>query len=136
MFVKRVDEAAARTIVETLKTSSSAFSAVQLRVLEGAVARVPSGATAYAHRSSPIMVNIMALHTPEDRAKQEAWTAAFAEALQQDEPGAYVNFLGADGPERVWAAYPGKTFERLQAAKAKYDPGNLFRLNQNIAPAR
>jgi len=136
MFMKRVDEAVARTIIDTLRTSSSSFSAVQLRVLEGALARVPADATAYAHRSSPIMVNIMALHTPEDRLKQEVWTAAFADALAQDEPGAYVNFLGVEGPERVRAAYPGKTWDRLQAAKAKYDPDNLFRLNQNIAPVR
>ena len=136
MFMKRVDEATGKTIVDTLKGSTAMFSAVQLRVLEGAVARVPVDATAYAHRSSPIMVNVMALYTPADRSRQEAWVAAFADALQQDEPGVYVNFVGAEGPKRVRAAYPGKTWERLQAAKAKYDPGNLFRLNQNIAPAR
>ena len=136
MFIEKVDKSVGGVIVDTLKTASSSFAAVQLRVLEGAVARVPADATAYAHRSSPIMVNVMALYTPEDRARQQAWTAAFAEALRQDEVGAYVNFLGGEGVERVRAAYPGETWKRLQTVKAKYDPDNLFRLNQNIAPAK
>ena len=56
--------------------------------------------------------------------------------LDQGQPGAYVNFLGDEGPERVRAAYPGATWDRLVAIKATYDPDNVFRRNQNIAPAR
>jgi len=48
--------------------------------------------------------------------------------------GAYVGFLGDEGEARVREAYPGATWERLTAIKARYDPTNLFRLNQNIAP--
>jgi FAD/FMN-containing dehydrogenase len=47
----------------------------------------------------------------------------------------YVNFLSDEGEARVRAAYPGATWDRLAYIKAKYDPDNLFRLNQNIAPA-
>ena len=50
--------------------------------------------------------------------------------------GAYVNFVGDEGEEGVRAAYPGKTWDRLATLKARYDPTNLFRLNQNIPPAR
>jgi FAD/FMN-containing dehydrogenase len=60
----------------------------------------------------------------------------FARALQPDDPDAYVGFLGEEGPERVRAAYPGATWDRLARIKAEYDPTNLFRLNQNIPPAR
>lgn len=135
MFMNEVDGIAAKTIVDTLSGASASFSAVQLRVLGGAAARVPADATAYAHRSSPIMVNVMALYTAEDKSRQQAWVEAFAASLRQSEQGAYVNFLGAEGAERVRAAYPGRTWERLRAIKAKYDPGNFFRLNQNIEPA-
>jgi hypothetical protein len=57
-------------------------------------------------------------------------------ALRQGDDGAYVNFLADEGPERVRAAYPGRTWERLAQVKATYDPGNLFRLNQNVPPGR
>ncbi len=50
-------------------------------------------------------------------------------------PGAYVNFLNNEGPDRVRAAYPGSTGERVRAIKARYDPDNFFRRNENIAPA-
>ena len=50
------------------------------------------------------------------------------------DPAAYVNFLADEGPERVRAAYPGATWERLVDVKRRYDPANLFRVNQNIAP--
>ena len=52
------------------------------------------------------------------------------------EPGAYVNFLGTDGPSRMREVYPGDTWARLCAVKARYDPANVFRLNQNVPPAR
>jgi hypothetical protein len=65
----------------------------------------------------------------------EAWVKGFAAALRQGDPGAYVGFLGNDGAARIREAYPGSTWERLAAIKARYDPTNLFRLNQNILPA-
>jgi FAD/FMN-containing dehydrogenase len=66
---------------------------------------------------------------------RQAWVAEFAGALDQGDAGAYVNFLGDEGEARVRDAYPGSTWERLTAVKARYDPTNLFRLNQNIRPA-
>ena len=69
------------------------------------------------------------------RPSHEAWVEGTVAALRQDDAGAYVNFLADEGEERVRAAYPGATWERLRAIKRRYDPGNLFRLNQNIPPA-
>jgi FAD/FMN-containing dehydrogenase len=54
--------------------------------------------------------------------------------MQQGDYGAYVNFLGNEGADRVRAAYPSRTWERLTAIKKRYDPDNIFRLNQNIPP--
>jgi FAD/FMN-containing dehydrogenase len=82
------------------------------------------------------MVNIAAFYEgPEDQKVREEWVAGFASALEQDDKGAYANFLADEGEERVRAAYPGATWDRLAAIKARYDPTNLFRLNQNIPPA-
>ena len=82
------------------------------------------------------IVNLAAFYDgPEERALRQAWLAEFAEALDQGDSGAYVNFLGDEGPARVRAAYPGSTWDRLRQIKARYDPTNLFRLNQNVPPA-
>ena len=109
---------------------------MQLRVLGGAMARVPADATAYAHRGSRIMVNVAAMYgAPEARAGAEAWVRDVASRLHDGDDGAYTGFLADEGEERVRAAYPGATWERLAAVKAQYDPENLFRLNQNIPPA-
>lgn len=133
MFVDEIDLSVAETIVERLQSSTAAMSVAQLRVLGGAMARVPADATAFAHRTSKIMVNIAALYEkPEEKATHEAWVADFASALLQSDSGAYVNFLGDEGEERIRAAYPGSTWDRLVEVKARYDPTNLFRLNQNI----
>ena len=136
MFIDTVDRHAAETVHEYLQASDAAMRVAQLRVLGGAMARVPDDATAFAHRRSRIMVNIAAFYDgPDDRAVREEWTAEFAAALRQSDAGAYVNFLGDEGESRVRAAYPGPTWDRLAAIKATYDPENLFRLNQNIPPA-
>jgi hypothetical protein len=136
MFVDAIDPDVAATILEYLQTSDATMRAAQLRVLGGAMARVPADATAFAHRASRIMVNLGAFYDgPAERAVREAWVADFATALRQGDGGAYVNFLGDEGQARVRQAYPGSTWERLVAVKARYDPTNLFRLNQNIPPA-
>ena len=82
------------------------------------------------------MANLAAFYQgPADRDLRAAWVSDFAAALRQGDTGAYVNFLGEEGPARVRQAYPGSTWDRLVAIKARYDPTNLFRLNQNIPPA-
>jgi hypothetical protein len=102
MFVDRVDRSVAETIVDHLQSSSASMAVAQLRVLGGALARVPVDATAFAHRNSKIMVNIAALYEkPEEKATHEAWVADFASALRQSDEGAYVNFLAEEGEERT-----------------------------------
>jgi FAD/FMN-containing dehydrogenase len=135
MFVDRIDLPVAETIVEHLEASDAAMRVAQLRVLGGAMARVPADATAFAHRNSRIMVNVASFYEgPADKDLRTAWVERFAAALQQDDSGAYVNFLADEGEERIRAAYPGSTWDRLALVKARYDPTNLFRLNQNIPP--
>jgi FAD/FMN-containing dehydrogenase len=112
------------------------MAATQIRVLGGALARVPADATAYAHRDSRIMVNVAAMYQdPEERPKHAAWVSGLADELRQEDEGAYVGFLADEGEERIRAAYPGPTWDRLREVKREYDPDNVFRLNQNIPPA-
>ena len=135
MFVDRIDRAAASTIIERLEVSDAPLRVAQLRVLGGAMARVAPEATAFAHRDKRILVNVAAFYTGEaDRPVRQAWVNDLAARLDQDAAGAYVNFLNNEGTERVRAAYPGSTWERLRSIKQRYDPGNFFRLNENITP--
>jgi FAD binding domain/Berberine and berberine like len=136
MFIDGIDQSSAETIVDNLRAGTAPMRVAQLRVLGGAMARVPNDATAFAHRRRRILVTIVALGgQPDEMAAHEAWATNFAAALSQDNPGAFVNFLGNEGEARLHEAYPGPTWDRLVAIKQRYDPSNLFRLNHNIPPA-
>jgi FAD/FMN-containing dehydrogenase len=135
MFIEYVDHSVAETILNHLKVSTGSMAVTQLRALGGAMDRVPVEATAFAHRKSRIMVNLAALYeNPAEKETHETWVANFADAIRQSDGGAYVNFLGNEGEAQIRAAYPGSTWDRLRQVKEKYDPTNLFHLNQNIPP--
>jgi FAD/FMN-containing dehydrogenase len=135
LFVDAVDRDTGEAIVEHLQASTAPMAVAQLRVLGGAMARVPAEATAYAHRGRRVMVALGAVYERADESpRHEAWVNAFEAALRQGDPGVYVNFLGEEGKARVREAYPGPTWDRLAAVKRRYDPDNLFRLNQNVPP--
>lgn len=135
LFMDRVDRDVAATIIEHIKASTAQMAVTQLRVLGGAMARVPADATAFAHRKSRIIAVVAAICDPaDDKAIHEAWVDRFAAALLQGDHGAYVNFVGDEGDARIHDAYPDSTWKRLAEIKGRYDPTNLFRLNQNIPP--
>jgi FAD/FMN-containing dehydrogenase len=126
----------AEAILEHLETSTAQMAAVQVRVLGGAMARVPDGATAFGYRGAKMMVNVAAMYgTPEEGPEHEAWASSLVAALSDGTPAAYVGFLGDEGEEGVRRAYPPATLERLAEVKRRYDPDNLFRLNPNVTPA-
>jgi FAD/FMN-containing dehydrogenase len=135
LFCDTVDATAAEIVVEHLEASTAPMAVAQLRVLGGAMARVPVGATAFAHRQRPMMAGVGCVYeAAADRPVHDAWADRFAAALRQGDPGVYVNFLSDEGPDRVREAYPGPTWDRLVEVKRRYDPHNLFRRNQNIPP--
>jgi FAD/FMN-containing dehydrogenase len=136
-FLDEVTPAATELIMERLEASDASLRVAQLRVLGGAIADVPDDATAYAHRGRRLMGNVAAFFAgPQDQPIREQWVTDLSAALTSGDDAAYVNFLGEDGPARIRAAYPGSTWDRLVAVKDRYDPTNLFRLNQNIPPSR
>jgi FAD/FMN-containing dehydrogenase len=136
-FADAFDEIAARELLDRLNASTAQLPAAQIRVLGGAVTRVAPEATAYAHRERRLMVNVAAVYDSADEdAVHDAWADDAAAALRRGDDGAYVNFLGDEGADRVRAAYPGATWDRLAEVKRRYDPDNLFRVNQNVQPAQ
>ncbi len=135
-FIDTFDRATADAAVAALERSSARMRVVQIRPLGGAVARVARDATAFAHRDRRMIALAGALYEdPGETAVHEAWAAQAAAELRRGEPGAYVGFMVEDDEARVREAYPGATWDRLAAIKARYDPANLFRLNQNVPPA-
>jgi FAD/FMN-containing dehydrogenase len=135
MFIDAMNLNVAETIIHYLQECSAPTAVTQLRVLGGAMARVPRDATAFAHRHRRILVNVAALYErPGEAEVHDEWASRFAAALHQGEAGVYVNFLAEEGEARVREAYPGATWDRLSAIKVRYDPRNVFCRNQNIKP--
>src|ERR1022692_1470815 len=114
----------------------SMFSTMHMYPVNGAVHRVGSADTAFCYRHTKWAAVIVGVDPdPANKDKIANWAKGYWDALHPfSAPGAYVNFMMEEGTARVEATY-GANYPRLQAIKAKYDPGNLFRVNQNIAPA-
>jgi FAD/FMN-containing dehydrogenase len=123
-------------LLDRAATLGSPVSQVELLSMGGAIARVAPDATAFPFRDARWLVNIPASwYDPVDDEREIAWArGTFAAIGPHLSGGAYVNFMGDDEEDAGAAAY-GRTLERLQRVKAAYDPDNVFRLNQNIAPA-
>jgi FAD/FMN-containing dehydrogenase len=136
MFVQSVGTQQAETILKGIGESPALIPACEIRVLGGAMARVPADATAFAHRHSRVMINVQAIYDPSksERSEHTAWARGLAAELYDGDPGAYAGFLADEGEERVRAAYPRATWQRLAAVKAIFDPDNMLRLNHNIPP--
>ena len=111
-------------------------SGIALQHLHGAAARVDPAATAFPHRHAHHDFLLVSQWTdPADAERHIAWTREFFEAMRPfTERAVYVNGLGVEGEDRVREAY-GANYPRLAAIKARYDPTNLFRANQNIQPS-
>jgi len=134
-YANGIDLDLATTIVDRIRSYDAPVRACQLRVLGGAIGRVPDDATAYAHRQRPIMVNVAAFYeTPETRPARQAWVEEFSRLVSPGEDAVYSNFLVDDASARIRAAYPGETYDRLVALKKAWDPDNVFRLNANLDP--
>jgi FAD/FMN-containing dehydrogenase len=136
MYVQRFDIDAAEKIMHFMSNMTSPMAMTQIRVLGGEMARVPADATAFVHRDKTALVALInQWQDPAQDELQHDWTERFYTAMWPHGDGVYVNFLGNEGEARVREAYSAATYARLAEVKAKYDPTNFFRLNQNIKPA-
>jgi FAD/FMN-containing dehydrogenase len=128
---------AIETLVAQASAQTSPRSYCIVFQLGGALGRVAEGETAFSQRGAAHNVNINAVWTEEDpdAASHIAWARDFFDALQPyASDRVYVNFLGDEGAHRVRQAYGADNYERLVEVKRAYDPTNVFRRNQNIAP--
>jgi FAD/FMN-containing dehydrogenase len=136
MYLDSLTDDAIETVITHTGEATSPFAMAQLRVLGGAMARVPAERTAFGHRDKPFMLSVVTeWDNPAEDEQQYTWTERFYAALRPHAAGVYVNFLTDEGEARVREAYKAATYERLAAVKAQYDPTNFFRQNQNIKPA-
>src|SRR4051794_3582798 len=135
-WLRGLDDRAIDTLVEYHRNISSPKSEIHVHQMGGAVARVPAGATAFGDRSAPFLLNIIgSTFTADGYDDAVAWAKSLHSAMDPAlTGGTYVNFISAEGPDRVRDAYGADTYERLRALKREYDPTNLFRLNQNVRP--
>jgi FAD/FMN-containing dehydrogenase len=134
-FFETLSHEVLHALVEAARAIMSPETLVQLRVLGGAMSRVAKDATAFAHRDKQGMVMVTNFGPPSaDPADLHARTQRVFQALSPYANGVYVNFLSDEGEQRIHDAYPPATYARLAVLKRRYDPANLFHLNQNIVP--
>ena len=138
-YLNDLSDNAIETIVDnvTKLKNLSPFSALHIHHWEGAIKRVKPEETAFSHRDARFVTNIVGLWTAEDDAdKHINWVKSFSDDVKQFSTGnLYLNFIADTGEDKVMAAYGKDKYKKLVELKNKYDPENLFHLNQNIKPS-
>ena len=134
-FLQGLTDEVIGTLIEAMRDTPSDRDQVVIESYGGAISRVSKDATAFEHRHSPFNLLILAISTnPTLDQADVAWARnLYQRILPHSTGGTYVNYLSAG--DDVHTAYGDARFRRLAGIKARYDPGNLFRFNQNIAPA-
>jgi FAD/FMN-containing dehydrogenase len=137
-YMRELDDHAIETLVSHHQDEAIAPSSeLHVHHFGGAVARVGDEETAYGERQAPFVLNLLGFTHDEGGIEPHSEWAnrVYADIEPSLTGGAYINFLSSEGEERVKAAYGAEKFDRLQALKDRYDPTNLFRLNQNVPPS-
>jgi FAD binding domain/Berberine and berberine like len=135
-FVNEISDDAVKIHAKFGSELPSALSTMHMYPVNGAAGRVDKDSTAWSYRDATWSMVIVGVDPdPAKKAAITSWAKNYWQALHPySAGGAYVNFMMDEGDERVQATYRGH-YDRLAAIKGKYDPGNLFRVNQNIAPS-
>jgi FAD/FMN-containing dehydrogenase len=135
-FMSEIPDAAIARHIEFGAALPTMQSSMHMYPIDGAAQRVAADATAFGHREARWAQVIVGVDPdPANAAKIRDWTVRYWDALHPfSSGGAYVNFMMDEGQDRVRASY-GENYERLVRIKRKYDPTNLFSVNQNITPA-
>ena len=136
-FLNKLSGDAIDVLVDRYAIVPSPNSVILLFQLGGATSRLPQNHTAYFHRDAVYHWEVIPIwQDAADDEKNIGWARELWDAFAPfTSKGVYVNTMVDEGQERVVAAYGEETYKKLTALKKKYDPTNLFRLNQNIKPA-
>lgn len=136
-YFRYIDDGTIDRFLEALTTIPSPETQIELTYLGGAAGQVAAGETAFGSRSAPFITNLLAnWQDASDDVLHISWIRSLFQKLRPAmTPGVYVNFMSGDEQDRVPEAYRQR-WERLVAVKTQYDPGNFFRLNQNVRPQR
>ena len=136
-FLAGLSDEALATILEFGESAPSPQTQIILEHFHGKAGRAPRAETAFGLRRNQYSLNIVAgWDDPAATEKCIDWARAFALRMERFGTGdTYVNYLGEEGPVAVRSAY-GENYGRLAGLKAKYDPENFFRFNQNVPPSR
>ena len=135
-YVDELDDQAIEATLGRHHAKPSPNSEIHFHHFGGAVARVGEDDTAFAGRGSQYVLNVIARSPGGDGfAANVEWARGTTDALAPvSREGAYTNFMGDASDERLRASYGQAKYDRLVALKRRYDPTNVFRLNQNITP--
>src|SRR5438034_2352799 len=138
-FVREMPESAIDAVIDAADAMTSEHSAILIEAPHGAASRVPDADTAYSQRDKRYNVSALSIWEKDSNPQRHIqWARNFAARIEPLSGGgaAYVNYLNDDASaDEVQGAYGGEKYRRLRALKAKYDPQNVFRYNQNIPPA-
>ncbi len=136
-FVNELSDDAIKLHLKYGSELPSLLSTMHIYPIDGAVQRVPKNDTAFSYREAKWSMVIAGIDPdPENKDRITTWAKRYWEALHPySAGGAYVNFMMEEGQSRVEATYRDN-YKRLSEIKRKYDPTNLFRVNQNISPAK
>ena len=135
-YLSGLPDEAVRTIERFAASASSPLSQILITHLGGALEHAPAAGTSFGHRDAKHVLEIIAKWNDGPAHLHAMWADEFLAAMRPyGTGGVYVNFLGDEGRARVEAAYEPASMARLAQLKARYDPDNFFRGNQNILPA-
>jgi FAD/FMN-containing dehydrogenase len=136
MFADELSDGTIDASIAAVANNPSPISLIHIRGMGGAIRKVASNATAFAHRERRYWWSAIDVWVDpaEDAAPHRQWADSLWEQVRHEGKGVYVNFLGREGDDRIREAYPGDTYDRLREIKRRYDPENVFKFNQNIRP--
>jgi FAD/FMN-containing dehydrogenase len=135
-YLAELGSGAVDALLRGWEAKPSPMSELHVHHMGGAAARRSRDSAAFPHRDAPYVVNLISRWTEAATDDEQiGWgREVYSSLADHTTGGAYVNFLGDEGADRVRAAYGDEAYARLQALKGTYDPDNAFHRNQNVVP--